>query len=121
MHVCLFNQDGTISLNGQHLNSVDWDIYLGSNISSAENDANICITKALTAIDNMEIWFKTGILPNWGRVITIVMLHYLPSTTDEESAMAKRVGTEERERERERERAKGNCAIGTPWRWPGDL
>ena len=54
----IFNQDGAISLlNGKPLKLVDKFIYLGSNISSAESNVNIHISKAWTAIDRlMNIW-----------------------------------------------------------------
>ena len=55
-----FKQERTIfTLSGKPLKSVDHFIYLGSNISSSENNANICIWKGLNCnwqvIDEMEI------------------------------------------------------------------
>ena len=50
-----FKPDDNISLlnNGKHLKFVDHLIYLASNISSTESDANILICKAWTAIDRL--------------------------------------------------------------------
>ena len=51
-----FKQDGTIStLNAKSLKLIDQFTYFGSNISSTESDVSICIGKAWTAIDCMEI------------------------------------------------------------------
>ena len=51
-----FNQEGAIStLKGNPLKLVDQFTYLGSNISSTERDANICIAKVLTTIDRQSI------------------------------------------------------------------
>ena len=53
-----FNQDGTISsLNGKPLKSLDWFIYLGSNISSAGSYVNIRMNNVWWAIDSvMTMW-----------------------------------------------------------------
>ena len=49
-----FNQDSAISsVNGKPLRLVDQLIYLGSNISPTENDVNIWLGKAWTAIDKL--------------------------------------------------------------------
>ena len=51
-----FDQDGFISLlNGKPLKFVDQFTYLSSNISSAESDVNICISKAWTAVEKLTI------------------------------------------------------------------
>ena len=49
-----FNRDSAMSsLNDKPLKLVDQFIYLGSNISSTENDVNICIGRVWTAIDRL--------------------------------------------------------------------
>ena len=49
-----FNQKGDIStLNGGSLKSVDKFMYLSSSIASTENDINMWLSKALTAIDRL--------------------------------------------------------------------
>ena len=51
-----FNQNGNIStLNGSSLILVDKFMYLGSNVSSTDNDINIQRAKVLTAIDRLSI------------------------------------------------------------------
>ena len=50
-YVC-FNQRGNIfTLNGSRLKQMDKFTYLGSSISSAEDDFNMQLAKALTAIN----------------------------------------------------------------------
>ena len=51
-----FNQKGDIStLNGSSLKLVDKFTYLGSSVSSTENDINTRIAKGWTAISHMEV------------------------------------------------------------------
>ena len=56
-----FNQDGTISLNGEPLKSEDPSISLASNISSTEKDVNIRTVKVLTAIDSLSRLWKSDL------------------------------------------------------------
>ena len=81
-----FKQERAFSiLSGKHLKLVDQLTYLGSNISFTESDVNICIAKALIAIDSISIIWKsersdknkTGFLPSWGCVGTIVWMPHL--------------------------------------------
>ena len=60
---CLcFNQKGHIStLNGGSLKLVDKFIYLRSSVSSTENDINMQLTKAFTAIDRLSIIEKSDL------------------------------------------------------------
>ena len=52
-----FNQAGDISaLNGGSLKLVDKFTYLGSSISSTENDINTQLVKAWTAIDRLSVY-----------------------------------------------------------------
>ena len=52
-----FEQNDDIStLNGEASKLVEQFTYIGSNISSTEIDVKICIEKAWTAFDHMEIW-----------------------------------------------------------------
>ena len=52
--IICFNQDSAISsLNGKPLKLVDQFIYLGSNISSIQNNVYICIGKVWIAIDRL--------------------------------------------------------------------
>ena len=67
-----FNQTGDIStLNGSYLKLVDKFTYLGSSVSSIENDINTRLEKAWTAIGHMEVrpdrWNKTQFFPSIGR------------------------------------------------------
>ena len=50
-----FNENSAISINGKPQKLINQFIYLGSNISSNESIVNICIGKAWTIIDHMEI------------------------------------------------------------------
>ena len=55
-----FRQDDAIStLNNKPLELIDHFTYLGSNISSAKSDINICIGKAWTAIDRLSTIWKS--------------------------------------------------------------
>ena len=57
-----FNQDGSISLlNGKPLKLVGQFTYLSSNISSTENDVNICTGKAQTAVDELTTIWKSDL------------------------------------------------------------
>ena len=57
-----FNQTGDISiLNGGSLKSVDKFTYLGSSISSTENDINIWQAKTWTAINRLLIIWKSDL------------------------------------------------------------
>ena len=48
-----FNKKGDFTLNGGSLKRVDKFIYLGSNVSSTENDTNERLAKAWKAIDRL--------------------------------------------------------------------
>ena len=57
-----FNQRGNIStLNDSPLNRVDKFNYLGSSISSTENDINIRLAKAWTTIDRLSVIWKSDL------------------------------------------------------------
>ena len=57
-----FKQEGAIStLCGKPLKLVDQFTYLGSNISSTENDVIICIGKAWTTVDRLLIIWKSDL------------------------------------------------------------
>ena len=57
-----FNQIGDIStLNGGPLKLVDKFIYLGSSVSSSENDINTQLAKAWTAIDRLSVIWKSNL------------------------------------------------------------
>ena len=58
-----YNQRGDIStLNGISLKLVNKFTYLGSNVSSTENDINSRLAKAWTAIDRQSVIWKTDLL-----------------------------------------------------------
>ena len=60
--VCLPEQEGAIStLSGKALKSVDQFPYLSSIISFTENDLNICLTNAWTAVDKLSIIWKSDL------------------------------------------------------------
>ena len=60
-HMC-YNQTGNITTqDGASLNLVDKFTYLGSNVSSTENDINTQLTKAWTAIDRLSIIWKSDL------------------------------------------------------------
>ena len=57
-----FNQRGNIStLKGGPLKQVDKFTYLGSSISSIENDINMRLAKAWTAIDRLSVIWKSDL------------------------------------------------------------
>ena len=57
-----FNQKGDIStVNDGSLKLVNKFTYLGSSISSNENDINMCLVKAYTAIDRLSIIWKSDL------------------------------------------------------------
>ena len=76
-----FNQSGEIStLNGVSLKLVDKFIYLGSSVSSTENDINKQIAKALTTIDRLSVIWKLNQSDKLKRsffqaVIVSILLH----------------------------------------------
>ena len=58
----VFNQKGDIStLNSSSLKLVDKFMYLGSCISSTENDINMCLVKAWTVINRLSIIWKSNL------------------------------------------------------------
>ena len=72
--VMCFNQNDVIaSLNGKPLKSVYQFIYLGSNISSTDNNVNICIGKAWIAIDRLTTKWKSYL---FNKISTIVWMHH---------------------------------------------
>ena len=61
-HFVCFNQDDTISsLNGKPLKLLNQSIQLGSNISSAESDVDLCVGKTWIAIDRLSAISKFDI------------------------------------------------------------
>ena len=57
-----YNQSGNITtLDGASLRLVDKFTYLGSSVSSTENDIDTRLTKAWTAIDRLSIIWKSGL------------------------------------------------------------
>ena len=57
-----FNQRGDIStLNGGSLKLVDKFTYLGSSVSSSENDINMWLAKVWTAIDRLSVIWKSNL------------------------------------------------------------
>ena len=59
-----YNQTGNITtLDGASLNLVDKFTYLGSSVSSTENDIDTRLTKAWTAINRLSIIWKSW--PDW--------------------------------------------------------
>ena len=49
--ICILKEKEPSPLSSKHLKLVDKFMYLGSNISFSESDVNICLAKALIAID----------------------------------------------------------------------
>ena len=89
--VC-FNEDGDNSILNIKLLKVDHFTYLGSNISFSESNVSIHIGKTWTAFDKLFIWksnlfdkIKTGILPSWRCVNTIVWMHHFNKTLREKA------------------------------------
>ena len=57
MEFMYFNQKGVIStLNDTSLKLGEKFTYLGSSVSFTERDINMCLAKAWTAFDHMEVW-----------------------------------------------------------------
>ena len=77
--MCL-NERGDIStLNGRSLKLVDEFTYLGSSVSSTENDINTRQAKAWTAIDRLSVLWKSD-LPDKissGRVNITIWMHHM--------------------------------------------
>ena len=81
-----FNQKGHIStVNGSPLKLVDMLTYLGSSVSSTENNINTGLAKAWTTIDRLSVIWKsdmtdknkTQLLQSSGRVDTAIWIHYM--------------------------------------------
>ena len=80
-----FNQRGDIStLKDGPLKLVDKFTYLGSSISSTENDINMWLTKAWTAIDRLSVIWKSDLtnkikqfFPSSGHVDIAVWMHHM--------------------------------------------
>ena len=80
-----FNQRGNIStLKGGPLKLVDNFTYLGSSVSSTENDINTQLAKILTAIDRLSVIWKSDltnkikrIFPSSSHVSTAIWMHYM--------------------------------------------
>ena len=84
-YIC-FNQKGDIStLKNGHLKLVDKFTYLGSNVSSTENDINTRLAKAWTAIDRLSVIWKSDLtdkikrsfFPSSCRVDTAIWMHHM--------------------------------------------
>ena len=84
-YTCL-NQRGDIStLKGGPLKLVDKFTWLGSSVSSTENDINTWLAKAWTVIDRLSVkWksdltdkIKSSFFPSNGRVDTAISMHYM--------------------------------------------
>ena len=78
-----FNQKGDIStLDGTSLRLVDKFTYLGSSVSSTENDIDTRLTKAWTAIDRLSIIWKSNLTDKMKRsffqdvVVSILLYGY---------------------------------------------
>ena len=71
--------------NGSSLKLVDKFTYLGSSVSSTENDNNTRQAKAWTAIDMLSIIWKSDLsdkikrifFPSSGRVHTTIWMHHM--------------------------------------------
>ena len=76
-----YNQTGDISTrDGTSLKLVDKFTYLGSSVSSTENDIDTRLTKAWTAIDRLSIIWKSDLadkMKRSGRIDTAVWMYYL--------------------------------------------
>ena len=55
---------------------VDKFSYLGSSVSSTENDINMRLVKAWTAIDRLKIIWKSNFFPSSGGVNSTVWMHH---------------------------------------------
>ena len=76
-----FNQRSYIStLNGSSLKLVNKFTYLGSSVSSTENDINTWQTKLWTAIDRLSVLWKSDLtdkIKHSGPVDTAIWMHYM--------------------------------------------
>ena len=81
-----FNQRGDIStLKVDPLKLVDKFIYLGSSVSSTENDINTWLAKAWTATDGLSVRWKSDLIyktkrsffPSSGRVDTAIWMYHM--------------------------------------------
>ena len=78
-----YNQTGNITtLDGASLRLVDKFTYLGSSVSSTENDIDTRLTKAWTAIDRLSIIWKSDLTDEMKRsffqaIDTAIWMHYM--------------------------------------------
>ena len=81
-----FNQRDVIStLSGGSLKLVDKSSYIGSRVSSTEDDINTWIARAWTDIDRLSVIWKSDLFDrikqfffqNGGRIYTIVLMYHL--------------------------------------------
>ena len=59
--MCFNQRDDISTLNGRSLKAVDNFTYLGSSVSSTENDINTRLAKAWTAIDRLSVVWKSDL------------------------------------------------------------
>ena len=96
-YICFNQPDGMIrTLNGQPLKSVKTFTYLGSNIESTEKDVNIRLGKAWSALDRLNVIWKSS-LPEkmkreFFRVIVESVLVYGSSSWTLTIALQKKTG-----------------------------
>ena len=73
-----YNQTGDITtLDGTPLKLVVKFTYLGSSVSSTENDIDTRLTKAWTATDRLSIIWKSDLTDEMKRIDTAVWMHYM--------------------------------------------
>ena len=90
-----FNQRGDISiLKGGPLKQVDKFIHIGNSISSTENDINMWLAKAWTAIDRLLVIWKSDLFdkikqffPSSSCINTAIWMHYSDAKHMEKNLM----------------------------------
>ena len=81
----MFERGNISTLNGRSLKLVEKFTYLGSSVSSTENDINMRITKAWTAINRLSVIWKSDISDKIKRIFfrssvrvnTAVWMHHM--------------------------------------------
>ena len=84
-YMCFNERDDISTLNDRFLKLVDKFTYLGSNVSSTENDINTWLAKAWTAFDRLSVIWKSDLpdkikctfFPSSGRVNITKWIHHM--------------------------------------------
>ena len=80
-YMCLNERDDISTQNGSSLKLVDMFTYLGSSVSSTENDTDTLLVKALAAIDRLSVIWKSDlnnkIKCSFFQAAVAIWIHYM--------------------------------------------